>query len=89
MNFSSVNIQGTPDGFEAEVEIDNGNVILVLTDAILLGDVNLNGTVDFFDISPFISLLSGDGFLDQADINRDGIVNFFDISPFISILSGQ
>ena len=87
--FSSVNIQGTPDGFEAEVEIDNGNVILVLTDAILLGDVNLNGTVDFFDISPFISLLSGDGFLDQADINRDGIVNFFDISPFISILSGQ
>ena len=87
--FSSVDIQGTPDGFDAEVEIDNGNVILTLTDEFLLGDINLDGVVNFLDISPFIALLSGGGFLDQADINGDGEVNFLDISPFIGILSGQ
>ncbi len=54
---------------------------------ILLGDVNLDGEVDFFDISPFISLLSRDGFLEEADVDRDGDVDFFDISPFIVILS--
>ena len=87
--FSTVDIQGTPDGFDAEVEIDNGNVILTLTDDFLLGDTNMDGVVNFLDISPFISLLSGGGFLEQADINGDGQVNFLDISPFIGILSGQ
>ena len=87
--FSTVDIQGTPDGFDAEVEIDNGNVILTLTDDFLLGDTNMDGVVNFLDISPFISLLSGGGFLEQADINGDGEVNFLDISPFIGILSGQ
>jgi len=53
----------------------------------LLGDANLNGVVDFRDISPFISLLSNNTFLDQADINRDGFVDFRDIRPFIQILS--
>ena len=88
--FSSVDIQGTPDGFDAEVEIDNGNVILTLTDEFLLGDTNMDGVVNFLDIAPFISILSGGGgFLEQADINGDGEVNFLDISPFIGILSGQ
>ena len=49
----------------------------------------MDGVVNFLDISPFISLLSGGGFLEQADINGDGQVNFLDISPFIGILSGQ
>ena len=58
---------------------------------VLLGDCNLDGVVDFFDISPFIEVLSSDAFdafLDQADCNQDGVVNFFDISPFVAILSG-
>ena len=38
------------------------------------------------DISPFISLLSNNTFLNQADINRDGNVDFLDISPFIALL---
>ena len=55
---------------------------------ILLGDVNLDGIVNFLDISPFISILSGGtGFLAEADINQDGTVNFLDIAPFIGILS--
>ena len=55
----------------------------------ILGDVNLDGEVDFFDISPFIVLLSGNGFQNEADMDQNGLVNFFDISPFIQTLSGQ
>ena len=56
----------------------------------LLGDVDLNGVVDFFDISPFIAILSSDGaFQAEADIDGNGLVDFFDISPFIAILSGS
>ena len=53
----------------------------------LLGDVNVDGIVNFLDISPFISVLSDDVFQAEADTNEDGEVNFLDISPFIAILS--
>ena len=54
----------------------------------LLGDTDLNGVVDFFDIAPFIGILSAEGFQAEADIDQNGEVNFFDISPFIAILAG-
>ena len=54
-----------------------------------LGDVSLDGTVNFLDISPFISALSTGEFQAEADIDQNGTVNFLDISPFIGILSGQ
>ena len=53
----------------------------------LLGDVNRDGTVDFLDILPFISLLASDTFQSEADTNQDGMVDFLDISSFISLLS--
>ena len=54
----------------------------------ILGDANMDGVVDFFDIQPFIDILTNQEFLFQADINGDAIVDFFDIQPFIDILSG-
>ena len=52
------------------------------------GDVDLSGTVDFFDIQPFIDVLSTpDGFQDEADADCNGVINFFDIQPFIDILA--
>ncbi len=54
----------------------------------LLGDVNMDGAVNFLDISPFIALLSTGEFKTEADVNEDSFVNFLDISPFIAILSG-
>ena len=54
----------------------------------LLGDVNLDGVVDFFDIQPFIDLLGGQMFQFEADINGDEVVDFFDIQPFIDLLAG-
>ncbi len=56
--------------------------------SVLLGDVDLNGTVNFLDIAPFIAILSGGGFQTEADCDDSGSVNFLDISPFIAILSG-
>ena len=53
----------------------------------LLGDVDMNGVVDFFDIQPFIDILSNQEFQCEADIDGNGVVDFFDIQPFIDILA--
>ena len=57
--------------------------------ALVKGDVNLDGGVNFLDIAPFIGVLSAGGFQLQADVNGDGGVTFLDISPFIGILAGS
>lgn len=77
-----------PEGINLQVNYSNSVVSLSVIDDVLLGDVNMDGTVNFLDISSFISLLSSGMFKDEADIDRNGVVNFLDISPFISILSG-
>lgn len=57
-----------------------------VVDSFLLGDVNMDGVVDFADIAPFIDILINGTYLDEADINQDGEVTFADIPPFIQIL---
>jgi endonuclease I len=59
----------------------------VINSAVLLGDANINGVVNFLDVAPFIGILSNGDFLAQADCNQDGEVNFLDIASFIDILS--
>ena len=54
----------------------------------LLGDVNLDGAVDCFDISPFIIMLITRGFSEEADCDGSGFINFLDIRPFVFHLSG-
>ena len=86
-------IKVEPDG-DASLEVAGTNFFVVTRGEFravpvpetLLGDCNLDGVVDFLDISTFISFLSV-GYQAQADINDDGIVNFLDISPFIALLS--
>ena len=55
---------------------------------VLLGDVDLNGVVNFADIPAFIAVLSGGRFQAEADCDENGTVNFLDIPAFIAILSG-
>ena len=71
------------------VVIADSNLGILVESLLLIGDVNQDGVVDFFDISPFIEILSANGFQAEADIDGNGVVNFFDISPFIEILSGN
>ena len=54
----------------------------------LLGDVNLDGFVDFSDIPPFVTALLSGMFLCEADVNGDGFLDFSDIPPFVDVLLG-
>ena len=71
-------------GINAQITLSEGS-----NPVVLLGDCNLDGNVNFLDISPFINILSTQDFFAQADCNQDGGVNFLDISPFIGILSSN
>ena len=52
----------------------------------LVGDVNLDGSINFGDIPTFIEILMSGQFEARADIDLDGEVTFADIPPFIEIL---
>jgi hypothetical protein len=70
-------------------------------EAQLVGDTNCDGTIDFFDIDPFVTaLVQGQAaweaipghtcdFLTANDIDEDGNVDFFDIDPFVTLLVGN
>ena len=64
----------------------NANRALVVP-AVLLGDANCDGIIDFLDIAAFVAILSGGAPKPEADIDQNGIVDFLDITPFIAILS--
>ena len=63
----------------------------------VLGDLNCDGTLDAFDIDPFVLALTDPVGYQQAfpdcdimlgDINGDGTVDAFDIDPFVELLTG-
>jgi autotransporter-associated beta strand protein len=71
-------------------QLSSDGIVKVIDDnPVVLGDCNLDGSVSFLDISPFIELLATTFYLAEADCNQDGVLNFLDISPFIEILSGN
>ena len=58
-----------------------------------IGDVNCDGSVNLFDVAPFVVAVSDpDGYavqypncdLMQADIDQSGVVDLFDIDPFVT-----
>ena len=52
-------------------------------------DANCDGTVDAFDIEPFLDLLFGGGVPCDSctgDANGDGNIDAFDIEPFLNLL---
>ncbi|MGD8453563.1 MAG: alpha-amylase family glycosyl hydrolase [Phycisphaerae bacterium] len=64
----------------------------------IIGDLNCDGAVNNFDISPFVlALTNEEGYATAypdcdrqlADINDDGEVNNFDIGPFVELLLGK
>ena len=85
-------IVGARDGNGGGGAFSRGYVRLFVSQIsapIILGDCNLDGVVDFLDISQFIAVLASNSFLAQADCNLDGVVDFLDISAFIAILAGN
>ena len=65
----------------------SASLIIETLPEVILGDVNDDTFVNFFDIAPFISVLSSSEFQFTADCNQDCDVNFLDIAPFITILT--
>jgi hypothetical protein len=66
-------------------------------DTLIHGDVNCDGTVDFFDIDPFLlALFDPTGYataypgcdIQSADMNNDTTVDFFDIDGFLTCVFG-
>jgi len=54
-----------------------------------IGDVNLDGAVNFLDIGPFIDVLVSEEFQAEADVDQNEVVNFLDIAPFVVLLSSD
>ena len=52
-----------------------------------VGDVNLDGEVNFFDIPPFIVVQQSGAYRFEADVDGNRVVDFLDIPPFIDLLS--
>jgi len=83
-----------PNAAPGELLLISDNDILVFDVigydlALILGDVNQDGFVNFADIPAFIAILQASVFLEEADTNQDKVVNFSDIAPFIALLNGQ
>ena len=74
----------TPSQFGFE---SGATLTVTLTSQLLLGDANLDGVVNFLDISMFIRILCCGSYQAESDANKDGIVDFLDISPFVLLLS--
>ncbi len=89
-DFSSIDLSSDGlcvEDFELIYEADR--VLLRFNSAgARLGDVNLDGAINFLDIQPFIEVLTSTGFQVEADTNKDGAVNFLDIQSFITLLVG-
>lgn len=72
---------------------DYGDTDLLFAKRLRLGDLNCDGSVDAFDIEPFViamfdpeSFASTNCDLTLADLNGDGRVDAFDIEPFLEAL---
>ena len=91
-------VDDSPNDSLVEALIDDFKVESVdCTPVFQIGDLNCNGSVDFFDIEPFVlAITDPDGYLATypdcdmtlADCNGDGQVNFFDIDCFVELVAG-
>jgi len=81
---SSLTLVQDVSGFLPEFDTQG---IITFQRSIMHGDVNLDRSVNFGDITPFIECLTTGQFQAEADINKDGSVDFLDITPFIRLLS--
>ena len=76
---------GYADGADGAVAgLPSGEIEIMFT---LLGDANLDGTVNSEDFTPFSTNLGHNGGWDEGDFNYDGTVNAEDFTPFSSNLN--
>mgnify|MGYP006267969729 FL=1 len=76
-------------GVEAGTMFSDALVRVGLTEPFTAGDVDGDGLPDGVDVSPFVDLLEGGGYVPAADMNGDGIVDALDIDPFVALLTAN
>jgi hypothetical protein len=79
-----VDRDGTKDFVSASVENDELRVFFGVSDG-CGADLNLDGALDFFDVSAFLGFYSEERPI--ADFTRDGVFDFFDLSAFLGAFS--
>jgi fibronectin-binding autotransporter adhesin len=77
--FDTVNVPAPGAGFITRV-INTGSEVLV--GQTCPSDQNMDGLLNFFDVSAFLSAFAAED--PSADLNPDGLFNFFDVSAFLS-----
>ena len=80
--FATTNMPAAPFGQVYRVIYESNRVYVVLT---CDGDLTGDNTLDFFDVSLFLSFFSTQDV--RGDLNNDGVFNFFDVSVFLQIFS--
>lgn len=86
----SVSFAGSQPSDFGDIEVDATFVATgVVPDTVLKGDVDMDGDIDFNDITPFITVLQAGGFQAEADCDCSGVIDFADIPAFIAILQMQ
>ncbi len=63
-------------------------LVILFGSGVILGDVNMDGSVNLLDVGPFVQLIADQEFQDEADINQDGFVNLLDVGPFVTLITG-
>ena len=82
------------DQFNAESRIcdddlvEGGQLLFLIKNDFLLGDVNGDGVVDLLDVSAFVAALENGIYNPAADINMDGVVDLLDVADFVALLGG-
>jgi hypothetical protein len=78
-------------------DLNGGEVFRIIPGGTISGDMNLDGTVDFFDIDAFLLGLFSPGDYQTTygvppsvagDVNCDTTFDFFDIDPWLTLLFG-
>ena len=82
------------NGFSGNI-VDEGIVPAVFTSVVfnvmefpMLGDMDNNGQINAFDVSPFVERLVTGTYQIEADTNSDGVVDLLDVQPFVEMFGG-
>ena len=63
-----------------------GGATIMITEDVVLGDMNGDGEVSMCDVNPFVQAILSGSTNEVADINQDGFVNLLDVRPFVDLL---
>ena len=62
--------------------------LTAISNKVLLGDINCDGTVNLLDVAPFVDLIASGEFSPKGDFDSDGAVNLLDVAPFVNAIVG-